>query len=220
MADEKTRREIAYKIRICDLKKSLYCKQEGWLPNYVQFKDKKVSRVNIIGTVILSSNSPQQNVLVIDDGTDQIETRTFENDADMSKFNVGDIINLIGRVREFSNEKYIAAEIIKKVDNARLLELRKKEILLDNLAHDAAYDQEPDKPDKSAESQDSDTESKIFGAYEKLIHEIRSLDDGSGASIQDALVNSNLINGEELIMELLQRGDIFEISPGKVKILE
>ncbi|MBS3113122.1 hypothetical protein J4418_03500 [Candidatus Woesearchaeota archaeon] len=71
-------RQIAYKISLSDIHTNDFIKQEGWEPNYIMCGDKKISRVNLIGTVISPINS-EQNYLVIDDGKSNIVLRQFEN---------------------------------------------------------------------------------------------------------------------------------------------
>lgn len=216
MAEEqKRKRQIAYKVTIENLKKYPYHQQEGWLPNYVYFQNKKISRVNIIGVVILKPISDQQNMIVVDDGTDQIEVRTFENDFNFNQFEIGGIVNIIGRIREFSNNRYIVPEIIKKTNDFKMLELRKKELKVEELKFKKFKIEET-----PAKVEEEIIEDKVLPVYEKIINEIKKLDKGDGASIQEVLINTNLIKREEVITELFQKGGIFEISPGKVKILE
>ena len=226
MVEKTIKRQIAHKVTIEDLKRYPYVKQEGWLPNFLDFPNKKVSRVNILGTIILKpiNENNEQKMLVIDDGTDQIEVRTFENDFDFTKFVVGDLINIIGKVREFNNNKYVIPEILNKISNLKMIELRKKEIKLENMKlkknkpKDVFLGKKINKPKQVEEKKNEEVKTPLI--YDKIINEIRKLDRGNGANIQEILVNTNLINKEILITELLEKGDVFEISPGKIKILE
>ena len=220
----KVKREIAHKVTLENLKKFQFHQQSGWLPNYVEVYNKKISRVNIIATIILKpiSENSQQNTIVIDDGTDQIEVRTFEQDFDFNKHNVGDIINLIGRIRVFNNNRYIVPEIIKQISNLKFLELRKKELEFEKRQYNQNIDlRKVKKEENHQEIKEVKIEkNKEDLVYNRIIKEIRRIDKGEGANIQEVLINTNLINKEELITELLEKGDIFEISPGKFKILE
>ena len=49
---------------------------------------------------------------------------------------------------------------------------------------------------------------------------IKKLDSGDGASIEDVVSESKNKESEGIIEKLLQNGDIFEIRPGRVKVLE
>ena len=55
---------------------------------------------------------------------------------------------------------------------------------------------------------------------EEVYSLIKKLDDGYGVSIEDIIKNSNNSKAENIITKLLERGDIFEIKPGKLKVLE
>ena len=49
---------------------------------------------------------------------------------------------------------------------------------------------------------------------------IKKLDEGDGVLIDDVIKSSKIGDAEEIINRLLENGDIFEIKPGKLKILE
>src|SRR3989344_2270119 len=105
MEDTIRQRQIAYKVKLSDIALNSLIKQEGWNPNYILLGDKKVSRVNIIGAVI-SATSSEQDYIIIDDGNANIIIRKFETqDIDLMKYDIGNLINVIGKIREFNNEK-------------------------------------------------------------------------------------------------------------------
>jgi hypothetical protein len=54
--------------------------------------------------------------------------------------------------------------------------------------------------------------------YEVLVGKIRELDTGTGAQIDDLL--PLLPDAEKYIRTLIEEGEIFEIRPGRLKILE
>ena len=110
---DQIKRHTAYKVRIKDIIDSKYIKGEGeWSPNYLEVGILEVSRVNLMG--VLVSNQTEQNYhnMLIDDGTGRITVRSFEDIK--NDVNVGDIVLVIGRPREYGNERYIVPEIIKK----------------------------------------------------------------------------------------------------------
>ena len=88
----------------------------------------KVSRVNIIAAMIYKSEDFNYSSAVIDDGTGRIQLRSFENNAYFSKIDVGDIVLIIGKIREFNNEKYIVPEILKRINNAKWVDVRRLEL--------------------------------------------------------------------------------------------
>ena len=69
----------------------------------------------MIGVIVQKSELNNYKTLTIDDGTGKISARAFENNVLLDKTDVGDVVLIIGRPREFSSEKYILIEIIKKI---------------------------------------------------------------------------------------------------------
>jgi len=66
-----------------------------------------------------------------------------------------------------------------------------------------------------------DTEDKpLSGPVEKVIEHIQKLDSGDGADTEEVVSNSGIDNAEDIIENLLKEGEIFEITSGKVKVLE
>ncbi|MBI2134051.1 hypothetical protein HYU11_05195, partial [Candidatus Woesearchaeota archaeon] len=49
---------------------------------------------------------------------------------------------------------------------------------------------------------------------------IKEIDTGNGADIEDVSRKSNIAETEGIIRNMLQAGEIFEIRPGKLKVLE
>lgn len=210
-------RQIAYKIGIINLLGNPLIKQEGWLPNYVLYGSQKVSRVNLIGTVI-SAVSAEQNYIIIDDGQANIAVRKFETqDIDLSAYKIGNIVNIIGKVREFMNEKYIMPEMIRKSDDAKLLELRKKEIeLLTRCGFYKTGGAVP--PDVEAlDVTEEEMHNKLSAEW--VLQKIKEYDKGNGADISQ-LVSSLGPECEKIINIMLIQGDIFSTCPGKIKVLE
>lgn len=167
-----------------------------------------VSRVNILATIV---HKPDKNEnygdAVIDDGTGRIQLRSFENKDLISKIEVGDSALVIGKVREFNGEKYIVPEILRKIDNPAWISIRKIELSRNEPA--------------AAEIKDEPKEiSEISDIYDEVCSIIKKLDDGSGVFIDDIIKNCSKPEAESTINELLKKGNIFEIRPGRVKVLE
>ena len=130
MEVQTTKRQIAYKVKISDLITGHYVKEEGWEPNYVVTKKGNISRANIIGVIVLTSSEGSAPSITIDDGSGQIIVRNFENPKIFENLNLGDPVLIIGRPRDF-NGIYIIPEIIKKIENKKWLDVRKKELDFD-----------------------------------------------------------------------------------------
>ena len=54
---------------------------------------------------------------------------------------------------------------------------------------------------------------------EKIIQLIKEMDSGEGVMIEEIISNSQIKDTEELLGKMLEKGDIFQNSPGKVKVL-
>ena len=200
------RRHIAYKLRIKDILSSKYVKTDGINPNYLQVSSQEVSRVNAIGVVVQKSNMENYSELIMDDGTGKISARTFENNFLLNNVDVGDVVLVIGRPREYLEEKYLVVEIAKKIDplwaKARKLELKD-------------FD-----PQDNDDVKEGGGNKEIFDESRKnrLLKTIKELDKGEGVPVDD--LHSALGNVDNIVGVLLREGDVFEVRPGKLKVLE
>ena len=144
----------------------------------------------------------------------------FENTPIRGDNSVGDIINVIGRIREFNNEKYIAPEIIKKTDErwmkVRKLEIEKSRI---NIEEEDPSTENTEIKEEEIESQETETNSTIDN-HEKITQYIKNNDQGNGVEIEEITKSISINECEKLIENMLKEGDIFENLPGKVKVLE
>ena len=63
-------------------------------------------------------------------------------------------------------------------------------------------------------------EESVSNTDQEIYLLIKKLDNGDGVLIDDVIRNSNNSNAEGIINKLLENGDIFEITRGKLKVLE
>lgn len=209
MVEEQLKRLTARKLWIKDLLAGTYVKEEGMKPNHIALSDgSQASRVNIVGVVVITG-SEGMPTLVLDDGSGRITVRTFEPSERLSKLQVGDPVLIVGRPREFNNEKYILPEIVRKID-VSWFEVRKLELNASPIAH------QPEPVPIVNEEPVEDA----FILTENVLGIIRSLDGGQGADTDSVINQLNVLDAEKTIRLLLQSGDIFEVSPGKIKVLE
>ncbi|MBI3033976.1 hypothetical protein HYY72_02355 [Candidatus Woesearchaeota archaeon] len=202
-------RQIAYRIAISRLLGGRLVEGSDESPSYVAISDRQISRVNIIGTVITKSAEGQD--FLVDDGTGTVRLRGFG--SKIMSFDVSDIINVIGRVRFYNQELYISIEIASKADE-KLMKLRALELEMNALL-------ERESPDITEGEQAIEEED--FSAAIQLRELIRELDrsnEGKGADIMEVARKSSLSDAEEQIMSLIQLGEVFEIRPGRLKVLE
>ena len=195
---EDFKRQIARKVSITELQNGSYIRQEGWQSNYVQTPSgDKVSRVNILGTVV---SEQQMGQFTIDDGTGKIMIRKFEESQIVPDLEIGQVIMVIGRTREFGNQIYILPEIIKPIQNKIWIQVRLQELQRSSKIIPEEVEQPKEIPTL------------------KEVHEIiKELDSGEGVDIEEVLQKLQHEKSEEIVQKLLREGEIFEISPGKLK---
>ena len=230
---ESQKRQVAYKVSIRDISEGSYVKQEGWKPNYILTKnDKKVSRINLLATIIsIDSTSPAQINITVDDGTGSISIRSFEESNIAKDLEIGDIISIIGRPREFGSTKYLVPEVIKKVKDIRWIEVRKKQVQLYKLRNniheklESTREKKPSEKSEEATSEPEETEEETIisegvNSKQTVYQTIKSLDKGDGVDIEDVISRSKIDNCEDVVNMLLMEGEVFEIKKGRLKILE
>jgi predicted DNA-binding protein (UPF0251 family) len=54
---------------------------------------------------------------------------------------------------------------------------------------------------------------------ERIIQIIKQLDAGSGTGIDDIIMLSKISNAEDIIQDMLLKGEIFEIKAGRLKLM-
>lgn len=207
--EQKTfQRQVAYKVKISDILNGNFVKDQ-FSAGYVKLSDKHISRVNIIATVVYKAEQSSTANAVIDDSTGKVLLRSFENSDIFSNVDIGDVVLVIGKIREFNDEKYIIPEILKKVSNSEWMNVRKLEVrdskVLDN---------------KIKNENAPVIEGVIPGIGEDVFLLIKKLDKGDGVSVEDIIKEYQNEETENIINRLLESGDIFEIKPGKLKVLE
>jgi len=218
---EPQKRQIACKVRVSDLTNGSYVKEGGWTPNYIiTKKGKHISRINLIGTII-SKNGDEQNYqsITIDDGSGNISLRSFEKNETINNTEIGDVIIVIGRPREYNSEKYIVPEIIKKIDNKKWINVRKIELEIgDQNKKDKFYT--PIKEKIIVEKVKEDNEKKTISNHQIVYETVKKLDSGQGVDIDEIIKKTNIKEAEAIIKNFMKEGEMFEIRPGKIKILE
>ena len=254
------KRQTAFILSIEDINKGKFVKEED-NPSYIITKDNlKVSKVNVMGIITnINSDIPTYERITIDDG-DEIDVIAFDKDL-IQDAEIGDTVNIIGRLREYNDEKYIIPIIIKKI-NPVWLKYRKKELIVlkNKYYKKIAETQEKEFESKNVQ-RDITAEVKVsnnvvnindslnqinIGAekksenireekkeinkikendvdenpVEKIYGLIKNLDKGNGVAIEDVITDSKIENAEEIIDMLIMEGEVFEIKPGILKVLE
>lgn len=131
-------REPAIYVNLKDIVNSKYFKsEEQYSPNYVITETgMKVARAHVWGTVVQKFESEGSDFVnvTIDDTTETIRVMTFGDDIKLlEKIEVGDNVEIVGKVRERDGEKSILAEVVNKIEDpnemlnvrAKILEAKK-----------------------------------------------------------------------------------------------
>lgn len=192
-------RQVAAKVRICDLKEGQYVRVDGeWEPNYVMTPaSRKVSRANIMAVVATQPDiGGGQSSFLVDDGTAQMTVRLFEE----REFGVapGDVVTVIGRPRQYGDEIYVVPEIVKKISDPRWVNYRLLELQGPLVREETVTETTP---------------------ADDIVGIIRSLDKGDGADMEEVLSRAGS-GAQEQVDRLMKEGEIFEITSGKLKVLE
>ncbi len=204
-----TKKPIAYKLWIRDLVNGRINEGE----RCVEVRDLKVKKARILGSVIrkYESEDGKYAFIVLDDGSSSIRIKAFrESVPELKKVKVGDILDVIGRVRFKDSEIYLVPEIITKIRDPNWEIVRRLELLrLDKLR-------------RKGHGGIEILEEVVEDVYTKVIKGIRELDSGEGVEVEELSKKLKLSKEEceKIIKELLVRGEIYEPKPRKYKILE
>ncbi len=207
MAEGQFKRNVAYKFRIGDI---LIGKpiMNGDKFSFLELGDKKIIRVNVIGNIIDKYENEGENkyyFFTIDDGSGQIKLKCFGDDVNKFKdVTQGQTVLVIGVLRNFNNEVYIAPEIIREQDPKYLL-IRKLEI----------------EKERSQNTQPIAKE-QVIAVKDKILNKIKNAEDEGGIEVDKIImdlreVSPEIINQE--IQRLLEEGIVFEPRPGKIRWL-
>jgi len=235
-------RHTAIKTTINEILLGDYVHEEENNSNYLLTKhNKKIFRLNIMAVVVSKEILGTITNLSIDDGTGKIILRSFEEIKTVDDLNIGETILIIGRSRIYNQEKYISPEIIKTVDplwlkvrslelknlierTEKIVEERITEINLENqikpknqIVREMATSEQVKAIEITANLNEEVED--VLLPIQKLSKLIFELDQGQGVLIEEIIEKSPLEKTEELIEKMLKNGDIFQNSPGKVKIL-
>jgi len=228
------KRSTAHRIRLKNIVNSPYEKREGFNPSVIKFNNLEISRVNVIASIVGKYLTDDQNycAITLDDGSETIRVKNFGAEVGVIKeLNVGDIVRIIGKVKEYNEEKYIAGEISKVLNPNWLIV---NEIELSNQKQTETDSSTTDSINKAVEtktnsseneeiisisSESSDSESSI---KQKILQYLKNNDKGTGV-IMDQIMTSLDISSEEVknsLYELLKVGEIYEPKKGILKILD
>lgn len=238
------KRISAVKTRIKPIITGRFVMQEGFNPNYVLTNyGMRLSRVRLLATVVdkFLAESGKFASITIDDGTDTIRVKVFNAVSMFDNVGIGSEVDIIGRVKEYQGEIYLAPEIITAVGDPnfnllRELELKlqeregekKRKIIFEHQKQAAdmselqrlmkeRFDIQPEEVEAMLQSQEEPAPDK----KEEVLKLIEKLDEGNGCDYSELLNVSGLPEDviDSVVNELLSDGICFEPRPGKIKKL-
>jgi len=202
------KRHVAYKFRVGDLLigKPVFDEERF---SFLELGDKHISRINIIGNIVdkyASAGDSKYSFFTLDDGSGQIKLKSFGDDVDkFASVEQGQTVLVIGLLRHFNNELYIAPEIIREQDSKYLL-IRKKEI----------------EKDRSRNAPAVEGREQVMAIKDKILDVIKKSEEDGGVDIDKIIMDlretsPDVINQE--VKRLLEEGIVFEPRPGRVRWL-
>ena len=215
---EQFSRLTAHKLWLNNLNEnSFVSSKEDFESSYLLLNEKKISRVNIIANVVSKFKSEDGNycAITIDDSSAQVRLKTWREDTKiLDNIDIGDIVSVIGKVKNYNNEIYILPEIVKKVSpNDELL--RKLELIKEygSPKEDNLKEKEPEINYEEINFASNDLRNKILNLIEKY-------EEKSGITLEEIKLelHNNLNDINKVLEELLKEGQIYEVK-GKYRLL-
>lgn len=189
--------------------------------SYLLVGQQQVSRVNVIASVVevFTHVEKKFSSLTLDDGSSTIRVKVFGHDMKLfENIKLGDVVNVVGRVRKFNEELFIAPEVVARVMNPNVELLRKVELITTVGKFDRSLPlrdlyQEIKEP-VMAEHLSVDNS---LSARQKVLAFIERVEEASVADVIQAA--GNVEEGKSLVKELLKEGEIYQSKPGYVRVV-
>lgn len=199
------KRMVARKVHIPDITKGSWVRKEGFEPSYIETeRGEHVSRARILATVVDKFVSEDQSFasITLDDGRDTIRAKVFQDTTPLSHVKAGDVIDVIGKIREYNGEIYINLESALVVEDPNHELLRRLEIAKQRLSKKSL---------PPGKEEDRETVRK------RMLEAIEA--EKEGITFEALLEKANVPEelAESIINELLGEGICYEPSPGKIR---
>jgi hypothetical protein len=224
------KRQTAYKIRIGDLLNGNIV-FDGERFSSLEVKNKRISRINLVCNVIDKYSNPEKsfNSLTVDDGTGQIRLKAFSDSAILLEgLDIGDIIKIIGWIRHYNDELYIAPEIAIRVD-PKWAYVRKLELIKEYGEFKEEFDSKFSSPTEASQTEVEAAEEiiekeKVFDSVDSpkavIIKKIK--ENTAGIDIEKLILELKLPVDEinKSVKDLIAEGAIYESRPGFLRSLD
>lgn len=227
-------RQTAKKVRVWDIMNGTFEKKEGFEPSFVKTKQgEEISRAHILGTVTSKFIAEDGNYasVTIDDGSDTIRLKVFKTTKPLDSLELGDVVDVIGKVREYEGETYVIPEVARKIENPNFELLRRLELIHKERGMKKAKDFVEKNKGKDPEEIEKDPEKHVIETFmtgegdgkeksvlkKEILQAIESSPEGIVYSELTKRVKAKETDLESAIDELLNDGICYEPSPGKIR---
>src|SRR3989338_1656097 len=104
--------------------------------SYLERETERIYRFNLMAIIVSKEIRGSITNFFLDDGTGMINLRFFEEEKKIDNLKVGEAILIIGKLRKYNEERYIAAVLVKKINplwlKVRGLELKEERARTEN----------------------------------------------------------------------------------------
>lgn len=188
-----------------------------------------VSRVRVLGTVVSRyvSEDRKYGSITLDDATETIAVRTFREELELlERIKPGDIVDVIGKVKEYEGERYVSPESIWQIRDPNWELVRKLELLLKEKRLREKVGQVEAPPSSALPSQaaEAPTVEAAEGKEERdpkemVLELVERLGEKDGIKYITLLEESGLAEEklEGVLNELMGEGEIYEPKIGRFK---
>ena len=235
-------RSTASKVKLEDLVRGKFVRPaEGEISYLLTPWGEQITRARVMGTVVDKFLSEDQNycALRIDDGSETLRLKGWKEQArQLAEFKIGDLVDAVGRVREYGGEIYLVPDVITKVEDPNWELVRELEILKARkqaLAEGRRPKLKPEvrtleleapeiheKPTEEIEEIEELLPEVPAEVKNKVLLALDKLDKGEGVGPAEIAAELNMPQSEveEALRALIADGDIFEPKIGKFRRLE
>ncbi len=219
------RRNPAKKLWIRDIVNAEF--HRGTDANYIITPlGERATRVRVLATVVDKRIGEKVGHILLDDATETIRVRAFNEQMELiAKVNIGDIVEVIGKVKEYDNEIYINPEIVRVVNDPNYELLRKLELTIKDyelkkkLKEEKIVETWTISEEKIDSSQEEKEEDRMEQLKIMVLNLIEELDSGDGVKYITLLEKTKLSEEEleDVLTELMNEGSVYEPTLGRFK---
>lgn len=247
MAQQK--RQTAKLVDFNHLNSGKYFQREGFEPNFLLTPEgRRISRARTVATVVdrFVNDDETYGSLTLDDGNDTLQVKFFNELELMEDFETGDILEVVGKAREYQGQIYLDGEILTRVNPEKellhQLRLEKRQEEWNQIRDTVEQLDDSGKSHEEIENEmagtltEDEVDSLLQSFNEKfkengdeglenierdVLDAIQELDEGEGADYSEILdaIDEPEDKLEDTVNSLLSEGTCYEPKPGKIKKL-